>query len=60
MSRLPLWKRNPVAKPPVPDSPSVIKLPPNGPKPWQSVSSWLHGKDLAHRRATDINTNTNR
>jgi hypothetical protein len=23
----------------------VIKLPPNGPKPGQSMDAWLHGKD---------------
>jgi hypothetical protein len=36
-------------------TPRIIKLPPNGPKPGQSVSSWLYGKDKAHDRATQIN-----
>jgi hypothetical protein len=36
-------------------APRVTKLPPNGPKPGQSVSSWLYGKDKAHDRATQIN-----
>ena len=36
-------------------TPRIIKLPPNGPKPGQSVSSWLYGKDKAHDRATKIN-----
>jgi hypothetical protein len=36
-------------------TPRVTKLPPNGPKPGQSVSSWLYGKDKAHDRATQIN-----
>jgi hypothetical protein len=33
----------------------LTKLPPNGPKPNQSVSSWLYGKDKAHARSTEIN-----
>jgi hypothetical protein len=28
----------------------VIKLPPNGPKPGQSVDAWLHGKDKETER----------
>jgi len=59
MSSLPLWKRSRSVKPD-PTGPATVKLPPNGPKPWQSVSSWLYGKEQAHRRATDINTNSNK
>jgi hypothetical protein len=32
----------------------VIKLPPNGPKPGQSVDAWLHGKDKDTKRTRKI------
>lgn len=31
----------------------VVKLRPNGPKPGQSVDSWLHGKQRAHEELLD-------
>jgi hypothetical protein len=40
---------------PSPPGYRITKLPPNGPKPGQSVSGWLYGKDKAHTRATEIN-----
>lgn len=33
----------------------LTKLPRNGPKPNQSVSSWLYGKEKSHTQATEIN-----
>jgi hypothetical protein len=32
----------------------VIKLPPNGPKPGQSVDAWLHGKDKDTERTRKV------
>ena len=32
----------------------VIKLPPNGPKPGQSVDAWLYGKDKDTERTRKI------
>lgn len=43
--------------PPDPSDPNIVRLPANGPKPDQPVSAWLYGKEQAHRRATEINTN---
>lgn len=62
MPPLPLWKRGQRSKPapPGPKDPGIVKLPANGPKPDQSVDAWLYGKDLAHRKAVDINTNSNK
>jgi len=62
VSPIPLWKRSRSVKPdpPDPSDPNITRLPANGPKPDQSVSAWLYGKEQAHRRATDINTNSNK
>lgn len=33
-----------------PQEPHIIRLPPNGPKPGQSTSSWLYGKQKQEQR----------
>jgi hypothetical protein len=35
------------------NEPRIIKLPRNGPKPGQSVSAWLHGKDKSEQEEID-------
>jgi hypothetical protein len=45
MPRKPTWKPATTTK--------ITRLPPNGPKPGQSVDAWLHGKTKAHERLVD-------
>ena len=35
------------------NEPHIIKLPRNGPKPGQSVSAWLYGKDKSEQEEID-------
>jgi hypothetical protein len=38
---------------PSPESPKIIRLPRNGPKPGQSVEAWLAGKQRSEERALE-------
>ena len=38
---------------PSPESPKIVRLPRNGPKPGQSMEAWLKGKERAEERALE-------
>lgn len=38
---------------PSPESPKIVRLPRNGPKPGQSMEAWLRGKERAEERALE-------
>ena len=37
----------------LPEEPKIIRLPRNGPKPGQSTSAWLYGKQRAEEKALE-------